>query len=247
MKKLAFLSAAALAFALQSASAQYTTNVLFTTSDDFSSWNNGWGSTTVAGSTAWDYDGGTVNGLGNSSNVGGTGTAGSLAVNSASAGWTLGALNYVGTAGYNFMQAFDPGYTSGYPGTTVAYSGTMQAVYTMPINEPASFGVELYYAYDASGWNDIQATSVTDLGASTAQDIYGNQQENYLATYNYTIAAGSMTYFNFGFIINTGTAPVSDWYIDNIVSLTPVPEPGTMALFGLGSLGFAFLARRRRA
>jgi hypothetical protein len=250
MKKLVFLSAGILAFALQNASAQ--TFSLFTTTNDFSTWNNGWGATTVGASSDWDYDGSAVNGQGNNTAAGGVGTPGSLAINANGSGWTLGAL-YYGAGNPNFMHAIDPGSLAAYnaespggsgnPGITTAFSGYLQMVYTVPINEPGGFALDLFYAYDSNGgWGVANPSSVVDLGPSTAQDIFTNPQENYLATYNYSISAGALQYFNLGLIYNPGSS-LSTFYVDAII----VPEPGTAALFGLGALGFAFLARRRRA
>jgi hypothetical protein len=248
MKKLAFLSAGILAFVLQNASA---TTSLFTTSDDFSTWNNGWGATTVGASTAWDYDGSAVNGQGNNTSPGGVGTPGSLAINANGSGWTLGA-EYYGAGNPTFMHAIDPGSLAAYnaespggpanPGITTTFSGILQMVYTVPINEPGGFELDLFYAYDSNGGWGVSTPTLVDLGPSTAQDIYSNPQENYLATYNYSISAGALNYFNLGLIYNPGSS-LSTFYVDAIT----VPEPGTVALFGLGALGFAFLARRRRA
>jgi hypothetical protein len=68
----------------------------------------------------------------------------------------------------------------------------------------------------------------------------------YRTTIPYTITAGSANLggLGFGIIVNSDYGSVMPFTVDNI---QVVPEPGTMALFGLGTLGFAFLARRRRA
>ena len=77
MKKLVLFSVGMLAFALLSVNA--TNTILYSTDDDWTSWDSVQG-LTFQDTTAFDYDGVTVNGIGNSSNPGGAGTGGALEV-----------------------------------------------------------------------------------------------------------------------------------------------------------------------
>jgi hypothetical protein len=235
MKKIAFLSAAALAFALQSASAQYTTNVLFTTYEDWSAFTAGWGGSQAA-TSAFSTDSSTVNGIGNLTAAGGAGTSGSLT------GWGVVATAPGEYGNAAFMQAIDPGYAN--DDVSVAYSGNLYVDYSLPDNNGGtSFDVGVLMQYAGNGyWGTFFATSTTDLGF---QDSNGH--EVYQATIPYTINAGLFSGFGLGIMVNTDYNPIDPVYIDRMQVLTPVPEPGTATLFGLGTLGFAFLARRRRA
>ena len=215
MKKLALVSAGIIALAMQSATAQFTTSVLFTTSDDFSLWSANGGST-VSGSTAFDADGSTFNGLGNAG--GGTGTAGSLQVQ-----WTpsVGGFNDIangpGGLGGNqaFMSAIDPGSTGG---ATVAYSGTLQLIYSLPYTAAGTYlqlGILLQYPGDGY-YGTYFSTTTTDLGYTDP-----NGGEVFQATIPYTINAGAAGGFGFGLMYNSDYAPsLFPFYVDQITSLT---------------------------
>jgi hypothetical protein len=241
MKKLAFLSAVILAFALQNASAQYTTNVLFTTVNDFSLFSGSGGGNSTVATSAFDADGSTVNGLGNIG--GGTGTGGgSLQITWGSGGYNEIVVGPSQGSNPAFLSAIDPG-SSG--NTAVAYSGIIQMIYSLPTPTSGGtyFQAGVFFQYSGNGYYGPELSgSTSDLGYT---DPYG--QEVYQATIPYTITAGSFNGFGFGLFVNSNYAPaLFPFYVDDITSLTPVPEPGTMALVGMGTLAFGFLARRRR-
>ena len=246
MKKLVLLSIGIAAFALQNASAQYTTNVLFTTANDWSEWAGGSGNSAAVDST-FSTDNNTVNGLGNTGTGTGTGN-GSLAITIAS-GTGFGEIANQGPGeGGNqaFLSAIDPGQVGGVP---VAYSGTLLLTYSLPASGTYAsgtyfqLGVQMQYApnyYDPAFWS-----TTTDL---LSTDPNGN--ELFQATIPYTIAASASfnAGFGFGVMINSDYSGLAfPIYVDQIETITPTPEPGTMALAGLGALGFSFIARRRRS
>ena len=238
LTKLAFLSVGAGAFLLQNTSAQ----VLFTTYDDFAGWSGSIG-TTAGQSTAWDFDGSTINGLGNNGNAGGAGTAGSLSIVGPPTGtWTDVAWSPGEAWLPLFMHAVDPGSLAswnaeaGYgPGTTVAYSGMIQMTYTFPDNEGGSyFQLGIAFNYDGN-WNAF-------FGSSIAYSSV-NGQNTTTVDIPYTINGvnAGLTYFNMGIMYNSDYAPVLPFYVDQIQI---APEPSSLALFGLGALGLAWLRRR---
>ncbi len=249
MKKLAFLSAGILAFALQNASAQTT---LFTTVDDFIGAYANSANETVS-IIPWSVNPSTVNGAGNIDvGPGGAGTPGSLEitfVNQPNADYTPAWIPN-NAWDQTFISAIDPGGIAAwqppsYPnGSLATYSGIMTMDYSLPDNEGGSyFQVGLDLAYPDDGYfSNFMPSSTTDLG------VTWNGEEMYQATIPYSIVGGSEDYTGMGFaiIVNSDYGSVLPFVVDNI-QVQPVPEPSTMALVGMGTLGFAFLARRRRA
>lgn len=242
-----------LAFALQPAANAQT---LFTTYDDWTN-SSGSGSYTAGATTTFDYDGSTVDGLAGP-NPGGTsaGGGGSLQISAVTSGWgpvawVPGLNNQAGTAmdGPGWVQPYSA--ASGYgPGASEAASGTLLMDYTMPDNTFGGtyFQPAVWYNYPGN-WGGWFATSETDLGPVNTPN---GQMEMFQATIPYSINAvplGSLWGFGIGIGANTDYSGANPWYVDSISivpgSVTYTPEPGTIALIGVGLAGL-FVVRRQR-
>jgi len=135
----------------RSAAAQ---SVLFTTADDFTGWSGG-GFTDTA-STATDLDGSSVNGLGNPSAAGATGTAGSLSMQ-----WTSGTYDY---AAYSPGEQGNAAFLSALEnGTSLTFDYT-----TPPPGAGNYFGLGIVVNY-AGGFDQLFPSSTTSLGGGVTQ------------------------------------------------------------------------------
>ena len=241
MKKLALLSIGMFAFALQPAANAQTS--LFTTSDDWSLWTASNGST-VAANSLWSADASTINGIGNPTAPGGSGTSGSLLITWASA---VGGYNEIATApsvSLAMVQALDPGASQLGDGeyVTVAGSGDIYLDYSLPSTVSGSyFQLGVMLQYPGNGYyGPVFSSSSTDLGY-----MDNNGQEVYQATIPYSISAGTGYGFGFGIMYNSDYAPVNPFHVDAMsVSAVPVPEPGTLALMSMGFTGLMLIRRR---
>jgi hypothetical protein len=202
--------------ALQIASAQ---SVLFTTTGDFTGWSGG-ANFTASPTNTPDLDGNLVDGLGN------TGTAGSGG--SLQLIWVSGTYNYIFSQG----EQSNPGFLS-----AMMANNSIQLTYNKP--PPGSgnyFQLGLVLNYD--GHFDQVFGSETDNGNGTFTATIGYNPSAISAQ----ASGAGITYFQLGVIFNSNFNTTTPFNIDNIQA---VPEPGTMALVGLGAAGL-FIVRRRR-
>jgi hypothetical protein len=234
------------ALAVQTVSAQN----LFSTYSDFTGWGNAGSGSTVAPSSDWDYDGSTINGAGNSGNVGGSSPGGSLAITWAPSVTSFNVIAFSPGEAFNpaFMQAIDPGSVAAYQppnyvaGNTVAYNGALQIIYAEPDNEGGNYfqvGVDL--AYDANGYySQFFPSSDTVLGYTSDNNAIHE------VTIPYNIVGGSLTSLSMGIFYNSNYQPaVFPFYIDSI-SVVAVPEPSSLAFAALGGLCMFRVVRRRK-
>lgn len=111
--------------------------------------------------------------------------------------------------------------------------------------EISAFG---FYGIDIGDFNGQVVLGLTGGGTSTIN--IGNSTN---------IAGGSVLYFGFYDLIDTYTSisftntasgvdyfGFDDFTVGTIENIKPVPEPGTMILFGIGLLGLAGASRRKK-
>jgi len=219
MKKLALFSIGILALALQSAHA--TNTILYSTDNDWTSWNSVQG-LTFQDTTAFDYDDVTVNGIGNASNAGGAGTGGSLEVSPiVPCGWGLAgpAFGLTGPTTAVLVAMDGPGADYGQP--LVAQTGTLLVDYTMPDHAVSgtSFSMGIFFQSNAQ-WGGWSASQNIDLGPVTTPS---GTEEMYEAVIPYSLSATpSLGYAQLGFWIFTDYTGTKPWYVDNI-SVVPLP------------------------
>ena len=195
---------------------------LFQTQDDFSGWSsNGSTSSSTATQATPDSDGSSINGLGNPTNAGGTGTPGSLLITQDS-----GTYNFDYGPGEQSNSAFL---------AALGTSGTLALDFTMPANNGGN-----YFSLGVV----INATNqFSQFFPSTAAVNDGNGF--YTEQVAYTITPESpFSYFQLGTIFNSNydSAAPTSFTLDNI-ELVTVPEPASIGMMGLGGL---LLLRRKR-
>ena len=244
------------------AAAQAHAGVLFTTSSDFTGWSpSGSNTNTVAPSTAVDLDGATINGAGNDpGNSGGTlfagqtSTGGSLQMTWNAGVGSFGTLAFASGEAFNpgFMSAIDPGSVAAFQppnftsGSTAAFSGTLQMIYSIPDDNAASggfFELGVNLAYPADGFfQTFFPTTTTPLSS-----IGGLTLVQATIPYTITATAGSpdLSGFGFGIEFNSNFAPTQPFFVDSI-SVLSTPEPASLTLLA-GAITLLPLRRRRHA
>ena len=109
----------------------------------------------------------------------------------------------------------------------------------------------------------IQAAPVTDAQGDTWYQVYaqfevlGTYDRLYIRVFGATDFTGGEVYASYWGIsdVKVGTNVIDTWYVPyidnttatNIAYFEVIPEPGTMALIGLGGVGLLAGRRRRRA
>jgi hypothetical protein len=179
-------------------------------------------------------------------------------------GWaSFGGATFSTTYAYHGSYSlYTPGGVGGYsvPGTYQTFAATEGDVFTLSgylytpdtlVPDSNDFAqLKLSFFDGAPPNNYAGGNDLLDAAQNVGTPIGGGAQ---------TINAGEWT-----FVTVTGTAPAgtasvgayildinadanSDFYFDNMsLTMSPVPEPTTMALAGMGGLGMLSLLRRRR-
>jgi len=205
---------------------------LFTTANDFSGWTADGTTFTVASTSATDLDGATVNGLGNTTAPGATGTGGS-----ASLQWLSGTFDYA---------AYSPG-EQGNAAFLAALenASTLTFDYTTPAAGTGNYfqpGIVLNYE---NGFDQLFPASTTSLGGGVTQATINWSSEAATLISKQASNGGSFSYFQLGVIYNSNYTPTGTPFNVDGIEVTPAPEPGTIALAGLGGASPLWFRRRK--
>jgi PEP-CTERM motif len=190
-------------------------------------------------------------------------------------GWTSGGfsagtpLTVSSIGGNNYIFAPVGGFqvanvASGYTGTPAAFNAALQAALINPSGYDLSYNWSVNTA-NITGATFLQVGFFLNAGSGYYQQSYGSPNQvqlngtqlasgqvisgsvsvNLLTAYPTTDAnAGTETFWRLGVIAN-GDGTGNGVYLNDI-SISPVPEPGTLSLCGLGlAAGAAFLRRRK--
>lgn len=174
---------------------------------------------------------------------------------------TIGGQNYVYIP-YVGFQSGNVG--TGYAGNLAGFDAAMGAA----LNDPSAYDISYTYYLDTStfsGATFLQLGTFVNGGSGYYSQDYSTPNElsfngsqlssGQVFTGTVTINMGSVfasdanaateTFYRLGFIENTDSTAtgVGVYYTD--ISVTPVPEPGTLVLAGLGGLSMLFLRRRK--
>lgn len=148
------------------------------------------------------------------------------------------------------------------PGFAISSSGYGSGYYALPSAVDGSSYSEIQMTIDVAGPGPgiPISSAIADLDDGAGSQLqyalqYGVQAgagQTFtlsLGTVNHTSLAGGETSFNFaditGFNIEDDPGGYSGPYTITYHNLQLVPEPGTMALFGLGGLGLLIYRRRK--
>ncbi|MGH8024536.1 MAG: PEP-CTERM sorting domain-containing protein [Limisphaerales bacterium] len=138
-------------------------------------------------------------------------------------------------AALNNPSAYDLSYT--YYINTATFSGATFLQLGTFLNAGSG-----YYSQDYSTPNEVQFTGAQ---LSSGQVFTGTVTINMGSVFSSDSSAATETFYRLGLIENTDSTAtgVGVYYTD--ISVTPVPEPGTLVLAGLGGLSMLFLRRRK--
>ncbi|HEV2454039.1 MAG TPA: hypothetical protein VGY98_07245 [Verrucomicrobiae bacterium] len=206
---------------------------LFTTSNDFALFTSAGGDLIQATNDFYVTNAtDAVNGLGNLTGAGASGTAGSLLLywSSLESGYGSIASSLDEETNAAFMQAIDPGCNTATEASVAAY-GNIYMDYSQPDNSGGGnyFTVGVNLSYSADGYyQNFFPSSTADLGY---RDNSG--YEVYQATIPYTITAGNYFGFTLSAAINSNYQPTNGFHIDDItVSASQAPQITSVSLNG---------------
>jgi hypothetical protein len=199
---------------------------LFTTASDFNGWSGS--GFTAASTTAVDLDGGTVNGLGNTSAAGATSAGGSLSLQ-----WVSGTYDTVDSPGEQGNAAFLAALENA---TTLTFDYTTPAAGT---GNYFQLGIVLNYT---GNFDQLFPASTISLGGGVTQATVNWSTEAAKLATQQTSDGGTFSYFQFGVIYNSNYTPGTPFNVDNF---QVVPEPASTALAALGGASLLMFRRRR--
>ena len=214
---------------------------LYSTADDFAQFAGG----AAVTSSAYYSVASRLNGIGNTSNPGGTGSIGSLQLVS-SGGYTGDMSGSDFPVGQATLSALDPGALAPYsagssygPGTVFANSGILTFdLYAGNLTDWNQFGITLNYNGNYSTFFPASTSNFTGADGRTWTQC--------VIDYNINAVIGGLSYFGVSIAQNdAGDTAGEALSIDNI-QITAVPEPApTAAVMAVGAAFLAVFAPRR--